>query len=370
MNDNICNVATELRPSLYTETAGDVPRTQGAPLADSSARYAAHAPLLTDGEQASAVIQPAASAATITSALRPREADAFAEGHSVDLLLPGKNDAAAEAALVVSGFRSGVRAVIDACVRTFETVQRFSDDPDSIDAFLAGLVDGNLISRNEARLGKASPKLVKLCTIGAHRRLLSREEVFQHLAPGYSVIYQAVVLYNTLRGSEDDRLEQLVRILREERPVSREALIARTAAEKEANKVLEAAPAAMGHSVEPVDDIRHTHELVLLTPDRQRVLRRLNEDYVDRPYFCQLAHDLVAKQATAVVIARLANLPLIENKLLPMCGFEGVSRVLLIRDPLDADVTHAEIAVLAERGPRDDARTEDFEWFPHGETIH
>jgi len=291
----------------------------------------------------------------------------FVQGGS--LLLLGKNDAAAEGALVVSGFRSGVRSVIDACVRTNETVQRFSDDPDSIDAFLAVLVDGNIISRNEARLGKASLKLVKLCTIGAHCGLLSREEVFQYLAPGYSVIYQAVVLYNTLRGSEDDRFKQLVRILREERPVSREALIARTADAKEANKVLESAPPAGCHRVEPIDDIQHAHELVLLTPNCQREFRRLNEDCVDRPYFCQLAHDLVAKEATAVVVARLANLPLIENKLLPMCGFEGVSRVLLIRDPLDADVTHAEIAVLAERGPREDARTEDFEWLPHDESV-
>jgi len=117
------------------------------------------------------------------------------------------------------------------------------------------LVDGNIISRNEARLGKASPKLVKLCTIGAHCGLLSREEVFQYLAPGYSVIYQAVVLYNTLRGSEDDRFKQLVRILREERPVSREVLIARTAAAKEANKILESAPAAGRRRVDPVDGI-------------------------------------------------------------------------------------------------------------------
>lgn len=323
----------------------------------------------------------AAQAATITSAPRLGGVHVIIEGSEDDhdqkvraarpigLFLPGKSDAAAEAALVVSGFRSGVRAVIDACVRTFETVQRFGDDPVSIDAFLAGLVDGNLISRSEARLGKASPKLVKLCTIGANCGLLSREEVFEHLVPGYSVIYQALVLYNTLQGSEDDRFNQLVRILREERPVSREALIARTAAAKAANKGLESVPAAVDRHVGPVADIRHTHDFVLLTPDRTRHFSRLNEDYLDRPGFSQLAHDLLAQEATAVVVARLADLPLIENKLLPMCGFEGMSRVFLIREPLDADVTHAEIAVLAKRGPRDDAIKEEFEWFPRGEAL-
>jgi hypothetical protein len=52
-----------------------------------------------------------------------------------------------------------------------------------------------------------------------------------------------------------------------------------------------------------------------------------------------------------------------------MCGFEGMSRFFLIREPLDADVTHAEIAVLAKRGPRDDAIKEEFEWFPRGEAL-
>jgi hypothetical protein len=307
-----------------------------------------------------------AQAATNISSPRPRAAYNVVEGISNDLFLPGKSEAAAEAALVVSGFRSGVQAVIDACVRTNETVLRFRNDPDSIDAFLAVLVDGNIISRNEARLGKASPKLSKLCTIGSHCGLLSREEVFRYLEPGYTVLYQVIVLYNTLPGDDNVRFEKLVQILREERTASRDALSDRTAAAKRANRSLETVPAASDNSRRE-GDISHSFDLVLLTPDRQRDLRRLNENYVDRPRFCQLAHDLLAEEATAVVSARLTDLPLIENKLLPILGFPGPSHVFLVREPIESNVTDAEILVVADRKQTPSAP--EFRWLSPGEPL-
>ena len=113
-------------------------------------------------------------------------------------------------------------------------------------------------------------------------------------------------------------------------------------------------------SVRPSVEIGRNHKLVLLTPDRGRDLRRLNEDYVDRPRYSQLFHDLVAEEATAVVVARLADLPVIENKLLPILGFPGPSRVLLVREPIGWDVTDAEVLVVAHRGAA--ASTVDFRW--------
>jgi hypothetical protein len=313
-----------------------------------------------------------AQAVATISPPRSGAADTLVEVVSNELLLPGKNDAAAEAALVVRGFRSGVRAVIDSCVRTNEAIRRFREDPASIDAFLAVLVDGNVISRNEGRLGKASPKLVKLCAIGAHCGLLNREEIFQYLEPGYTIIYQVVVLYNTLRGDEDARFDQLVRILRQERHVSREALIALTQATKRENRPASielASSSANGSSdsVKPNVEIGRNHKLVLLTPDRRRDLRRLNEDYVDRPRYSQLVHDLVAEEATAVVVARLADLPVIENKLLPLLGFPGPCRVLLVREPIGWDVTDAEVIVIAQRGAA--TSTTDFRWLSSIESF-
>jgi hypothetical protein len=250
--------------------------------------------------------------------------------------LPSKSDAAAEAALVVGGFRSGVRAVIDACVRTNETIQRFRDDPDSIDAFLAVLVHGNIISRSEARLGKASPKLSKLTTIGQNAEMLRDEQVFRYLAPGYTLIYQVTVLYSVMDGDEAHRLDELVRELDALSPLSRERLIARTDEIKRAKKGASALP-----SISDAEDRRtgsdvdttasHDHKLVLLTPDRQCDFWRLSEDYVADPKFLSLANKLLAEDAVAVVIAKLADIPLIENRLLPILGFSYVSQVCLVR---------------------------------------
>jgi hypothetical protein len=262
-------------------------------------------------------------------------------------LLLSKSDAATEAALVVGGFRSGVRAIIDACVRTNETIWRYSEDPDSIDAFMAVLVEGNIISPNEARLGRASPKLTKLCRIGTHCELLTREEVFQYLEPGYTILYQVIVLYHTLQGDEDVRFQNLVQILREERTPSREALSNRTAAAKRAKRSSDSLPAP-SDSARIEGNIGRTFGLVLLTPG-QHDFPTLNEDYLNPPRFSQLAYDLLAEEATAVVVARLADLPLIENKLLPMIGFPGPSHVFLIREPGGSNVTDAEILVMADR---------------------
>ena len=139
----------------------------------------------------------------------PRSCDQATPDHSSWRVLPSKIDAAAEAALVVSGFRSGIRALLDSCARTHEAVRRYRADPASLDAFLAVLVGGNVISPNKARLGKASPKLIEFCAIGAHGELLKREEIFQYLELGYTVILSARRPYNTLRGDEDARLISL-----------------------------------------------------------------------------------------------------------------------------------------------------------------
>jgi hypothetical protein len=315
-----------------------------------------------------------APAATIIPSPGSHAADIFVEGHSNELLLPGKSDAAAEAALVVGGFRSGVRAVIDACVRTNETIQRFRDDPDSIDAFLAVLVHGNIISRSEARLGKASPKLSKLATIGQNAEMLRDEQVFRYLAPGYTLIYQVTVLYSVLDGDEAHRFDQLVRELAALSPLSREWLIARTEEIKRAKKGASALPSISdagdhraGSDVDPIASLGTDYKVVLLTPDHQRDFCRLSEDYVADPKFLRLGSELLAEDAVAVVIAQLADIPLIENRLLPILRFSYVSQVCLVRMPLHADVTGAEVLIIAHRKQMD--FTAKFTWIAESEEL-
>ena len=117
--------------------------------------------------------------------------------------------------------------MIDAGVRTAETISRYQDDPEATDAFIAVLAEGKLFSERERKLGLASPKLSKLRTIGAHAALLRCDEVLGYFLQtgisGYSVIFQLVVLYNNLQGDDEARFEQLVKVLREKLPSSREA---------------------------------------------------------------------------------------------------------------------------------------------------
>jgi hypothetical protein len=294
--------------------------------------------------------------------------DDLSEGFSTD-----ENSAIVDdAKRVVSGLRSGVRAVIDACVLTATTCQRF---PDSIDEFLDVLVAGNIISRAERRLGPASPKLSKLRTIGNHAELLNREEVFPHLVSGFTVIHQLLVLYKKLDGNDEARVRKLVDIIRLQPTLSMDFLKEQTdIAKKSTPPEVPNEPSAFEGDPCNTDSAlemgRGKYDLVLLSPD-SRDVRRLSEDYPesgDSPR-CLRVHEDVDADSIAVVIARLVDLPVIINRLLSYCGIDRVSRVMLVREPLDRDVTDAEVVVVADRGRRQFELPRDFAWPAKGEPI-
>jgi hypothetical protein len=314
------------------------------------------------------VAEAAAIMPTLVSSATPVPVELVSE------FLPGKTVAAEEGALVVSGFRAGVQSVIGACVRTSETITRFRDDPSAIDDFLGALVEGNIISRSEARLGLASPKLSKFKAIGENAEVLCREQVFRYLPPGYTTVYHATVLYGLLDGDEAHRFDQLVRELDALSPLSRERLIARTEEIKRAKKgastlpfTSDATDSRAGSDVDPIANLGADYELVLLTPDRQRDLWRLSEDYVAEPEFLRFAREVLAEEAVAVVIARLADIPIIENKLLPILGFSYVSQLCLVRVPMHADVTGAEVLIVAHRKQTD--FTTNYTWLADSEAL-
>jgi hypothetical protein len=290
---------------------------------------------------------------------------AFEQAGTGRKFLPGKSDAANQGVLVLSGLRAGPLAVIDAGVRTAETIRRYHQDPESIDAFIGVLADGNLLSQRERKLGLASPKLSKLCTIGDHATLLRSDEVLEHFletgSSGYSVFYQLLIYYKTLQGDGEARFEQLVTLLRARRPSSRKDFSDLTQEAKKA-KVRASEIPEQGAAFEN----GQRFDLILATLEDRRDRRRLGDDYADELPYCRRIHEIVAEQAVAIVIARITDLPVIENKLL--AGF-AVSQILLLRDPIDPDVTQAQVAVIAVRGRRDDKLITNFRWLPHGEPL-
>jgi hypothetical protein len=284
-----------------------------------------------------------------------------------------KSEASAEGQLVVDGLRSGVRAIVEACVRTKDAVQRFPDDqPELVDAFLAALVEGNIISRSEARLGKSSPKLSKFKTIGGNADMLLDDRIFHYLGPSLSLIYQVTVLRSILSGSEEDCFEQLVAELAALSPLSRERVSVRCEEIKRAKKSSPTLPSVTDKgeshasvSVTPVTGVGGDYKAVLLTPDRARDFGRISEDYAEDPTFARLANELLGADAVAVVTARLADIPLLQGRLLPVLGFSYLSRVYLVRAPTDADVTDAAVVLVAHR--EENAFTSAFAWIANEE---
>ena len=91
----------------------------------------------------------------------------------------------------------------------------------------------------------------------------------------------------------------------------------------------------------------------------------MSDEYVDVLPYCLRMHEHASERSVAIVVGRLTDLPAIENKLL--AGFV-VSQILLLQQPLGADVTEAQVAVVALRG-RDNEPIAEFSWLPQGEPM-
>ncbi len=277
-------------------------------------------------------------------------------------------DPTTQASLIASAWRGGVDALIDAGILMMESLRAFANDADQLDAFITGLVDVHLLTPREARLRLVSPKLVKLRAIGECADFLRRKEIAPYLGPGYSTVYQLIVLYRTLpEGDDEQRVKRLLGIL-ENCPgeITRDYLSEETDHLKQSQKASkskrEAQPATSGQTAidaaadgtaKDLADTSQQVDLVLLTP-RERDLKRLATNYADDDTLKTRLPLVQALQQSdnlaAVVVARELDLPLIVDRLLPLCGFGRPSRILLAQQPKSLDVTDAEIVVIAERG--------------------
>jgi hypothetical protein len=281
-------------------------------------------------------------------------------------ILPSNTDPLILASRVAERIHLGVRSMIDACILINEGVKYFEADREMLDQFRKALVNAHVIPSRSARLGDVDKsKLSMLRKIGEYADLLLEEKLFKFLEPGRSILYHVIRLHELLLGNHQDRIARLVELFEAQGSLTRGFLIdqinlAKRASEADSNQVAD--PWASAASDQDFDSI------VATLADRRDV-RRLAEDYPDRSPLCLRIHEHVAKNAVGFFFARIADLPVIENKLLPGCGFSGMSRVFLVRGPLDADITDAEVIVMAERGPRDGDPPVDFEWFPHGEAL-
>jgi hypothetical protein len=292
------------------------------------------------------------------------------EDRSPPILLPSESGleaeavAAEEATKVVQGLRDGVEAVIAACATAHATVERFKGNRAAVDQFVRVLADENVLSKAEARVGADSPKLSKLRKVGQYARTLQRTEVLAYLQPGYTILYQVALLYETLEGDEESRTNRLVQLLRAcDGELTREYLSSATKDVKRAQKRAQADELTVEEDGPGSDEDAHSstdekhieqYDLLLLTPSR-RDIQGLQRDYADHRDLprCLRLHEKISERAAVVVTADLTDLPIIAGKLLPCCGFKRISRVFLTHPPKNAEVTNAKIVIAAERGSKE-----------------
>jgi hypothetical protein len=90
-------------------------------------------------------------------------------------------------------------------------------------------------------------------------------------------------------------------------------------------------------------------DLVVLTPSKDD-LARLRDANLHRLGECLPLREHVEEAAAVVIAAKVTDLPVVIERLLPLCGFNRPKRILLQHQPASPDVIDARVLVIAERG--------------------
>jgi hypothetical protein len=90
-------------------------------------------------------------------------------------------------------------------------------------------------------------------------------------------------------------------------------------------------------------------DLVVLTPSKDD-LARLRQANLDALSECLPLRKHVEEVAAVVIAAKVTDLPIVIDRLLPLCGFNRPRRILLRHQPASPDVIDAKVLVSAERG--------------------
>jgi hypothetical protein len=88
---------------------------------------------------------------------------------------------------------------------------------------------------------------------------------------------------------------------------------------------------------------------VVLTPGKDD-LARLRDANLDKLGECLPVREHVGDAAAIVIAAKVIDLPVVIDRLLPLCGFNRPKRILLRSQPASPDVIGAKVLVTAERG--------------------
>lgn len=275
-------------------------------------------------------------------------------------------DPVAAASLVISNWERSVHATIDACVHVHDALFNFRNEPDQLRVFKAKLVEARIISIGDESLGSAS-KLSKLARIGGHAELLRDERILHLLEPGYSVLYEVVLLFETFfeecESSEvaiDKLAARLALIVQSQGGLRRQDVDAEKKAARRTPPRVSPATEAGGSSVSSKDfngnpdadqqvDDAPLPGFLLITP-RASDMRILGQDYAEPGTLARcLRVDSFGQPDRAIVITTISDLATVRTRLLPLFGLNTLSHAILMEQPDHPDILNARVAVIADR---------------------
>jgi hypothetical protein len=279
--------------------------------------------------------------------------------------LPSNTNPSVLALEIAKGMHAGARAVIQACVLLNKGSVLYDGDLQRREQFRNALVGERVIARKSARLGGVEKSMLSMLgEIGKHADLLLDERIFKFLEPGRSVLHYVTRLYKVVPGDHDDRVARLVEIFEPEGSLSRDFLVAEV--KKEQQKLLVKQSDVPDPWLSYADG--RNFDCLFMKPHRS-VFDRLRDHPAEGSPLNSSILDRIAQDALAIVVARVIDLSIVEDKLLPSCGFSRISRVLLAHSPLNADVTDSQVIIIGERGSSDIARVAGFQWLPENIPI-
>lgn len=274
---------------------------------------------------------------------------------------------------VVDLFRDSAKNYVEACVVIARVFERHDQSSRELATFIDVLIEAKVVSRREGNRGNRSSKLSKLRKIGENQDLLLHPGMSRCVELGYTVAYQACLLYDALPGSPDEKKAALVSQIENAQDLSKEFLVDETAR----IKAMGDAGSNAGPLPSSPDQSRNTPLLnlsgidgLLATPSRKDI-RILAETYADDAtlFRCLPVHERVADDATLVVITKIIDIPTIATRLLPCCGFKRLTHVLLLRQPPSSEVTDFDVVIIANRGEVEPLLLTDWTWLEAKTTL-
>lgn len=282
---------------------------------------------------------------------------------NTSLVSPSETDPAAEGMRIVELFAKSAQEYVAACVLIRQTLGLFPHGTPEFYQFAEILIAARHLSESEAARGPKSGKLSKLCKIADYANILLLPGLLRCVEAGYTVAYQACLLHACLPGDEGAKTRALIEIVDAAPELTKDYLAQQTEAAK-ANEVASdddrSDENTGNHDVFGSID-RKSIDLILAAPQPD-ILRVISQTLSDQSalFRCLKFHELVAKEAVVVVIAKVVNLSVIETKLFPCCGFKRFAHVLLVRKPASVDISSADAVVIGVRGkPHPILLTED-----------